>query len=172
MPGTRGFFTQGLAASAFLALAAVFFPLAVDAAQEIVTLETRPGVTLKVLLRYPNPPAPQASLILFPGGQGAGHFSERAGQIRVGGNFLTRSSPLVVERGLAAVIVDAPSDQSGGMSDKFRTGKEHVRTSERSSILWGGNGPVPSSWSGRAAGPCRSVTWPLRSSIRGSAGSC
>ena len=109
----------------FLALAtALLIPPFVEAAQEIVTLETRPGVTLKVLLRFPNA-SPQASIVLFPWGMGAGHFSERGGQIRVSNNFFTRSSPLFVERGFVAAIVDVPSDQAGGMSDQFRTGKEH-----------------------------------------------
>ncbi len=110
-----------------LALAAALFvgPSA-EAAQEIVTIETRPGVTLKVLLRFPNN-APKAALVLFPGGQGEGHFSERNGQIRVGNNFLTRSSPLFVEKRFAVAIVDVPSDQAGGMSDQFRTGKEHIQ---------------------------------------------
>ena len=98
-----------------------------EAAQEIVTLETRPGVTLKVLLRFPNNGSPKASLVLFPGGKGANHFGERNGQIRVGNNFLTRSSSLFVENGVAVAIVDVPSDQAGGMSDQFRTGNEHVQ---------------------------------------------
>ncbi len=106
--------------------AALLIPLPVQSAQEIVTLETRPGVTLKVLLRFPNN-APKAALVLFPGGQGEGHFSERNGQIRVGNNFLTRTSPLFVERRFAVAIIDAPSDQAGGMSDQFRTGKEHIQ---------------------------------------------
>ena len=106
--------------------AALLIPLPAQSAQEIVTLETRPGVTLKVLLRFPNN-SPKAALVLFPGGQGAGHFSERGGQIRVGNNFLTRSSPLFVERRFAVAVVDVPSDQAAGMSDQFRTGKEHIQ---------------------------------------------
>ncbi len=81
---------------------------------------------MKVLLRFPNN-APKAALVLFPGGQGEGHFAERNGQIRVGNNFLTRTSPLFVERGFAVAIVDVPSDQAGGISDQFRTGKEHIQ---------------------------------------------
>jgi hypothetical protein len=43
------------------------------------------------------------------------------------GNFLVRSRSEFVKRGVAAAIIDAPSDQQGGwgMSDDFRLGDAH-----------------------------------------------
>jgi pimeloyl-ACP methyl ester carboxylesterase len=69
---------------------------------------------------------PHAIVLLFPGGDGAGHFSERGSDVRLGGNFLVRTTPLFVEQGFLAAIVDVPSDRPGGMDDQFRTSEAHV----------------------------------------------
>ncbi len=96
-----------------------------QAAQEIVTLETRPGVTVKVLIMASGGPS-KGTLLMFPGGDGANHFSERGGKISLSKNFLARSSDQFVEQGFVVAIVDVPSDQAYGMSDQFRVGKEHA----------------------------------------------
>ena len=88
-------------------------------------LTTRPGVTVKILIMTPDR-ASKGTLLMFPGGNGANHFSEGGGKIRLGGNFLVRSSNLFLERSSAVAIVDVPSDQAYGMSDQFRTSKEHT----------------------------------------------
>lgn len=88
-------------------------------------LTTRPGVTVKILIMTPDSPS-KGTLLLFPGGSGANHFSERGGKVRLGNNFLVRASDLFVERGFGVAIVDVPSDQAYGMSDQFRTSKEHA----------------------------------------------
>jgi hypothetical protein len=100
------------------------------AGQEIETIPTRTGVTVQVLLDTPAA-APQAVLVMFPGAGGAHEFKENGGQIRLGRNFLVRSSPKFVEQGLAVAIVDAPSDQASGMSDSFRNSPEHVQDIRR-----------------------------------------
>ena len=41
-------------------------------------------------------------------------------------NFLVRTQTLFADRGVAVAVVDAPSDQSNGMSDEFRTGDQHI----------------------------------------------
>lgn len=92
---------------------------------QIVTVPTRPGVTVRTVLITP-PTAPTATLLLFPGGNGAGHFSERDGVVRLGGNFLVRSANHFVDHGFTVAIVDVPSDQQAGMSDEFRTSAAHV----------------------------------------------
>lgn len=117
---------MGLPRIALLAVAAslLAFPV-LGASQEIVTLDTRPGVSIKVLLITPAASA-KGAVILFPGGDGKGSFTEREGKVRLSNNFLVRSSKLFVDQGFVAAIVDAPSDQSGGMSDQFRTSKEHA----------------------------------------------
>lgn len=105
-------------------------PAPVDAAQEIVTLDTRPVVTMKVLLMTPEAP-PKAVLVMFPGGDGKGHFTERAGGVRLSGNFLVRSSSLFVDQRFMVAIVDVPSDQAQGMTDHFRTSNEHTEDIRR-----------------------------------------
>ncbi len=103
----------------------VVWPLPVRAGQEIVTLDTRPGVTLKVLLLTPSG-SHEGTLLMFPGGDGKGHFTEREGKVRLSRNFLVRSSNLFVDQGFLVAIVDVPSDQAAGMSPQFRTSKEHT----------------------------------------------
>jgi hypothetical protein len=96
------------------------------AGQEIKAVATRPGVTVKVLLNLPEIPA-KAVLLMFPGGNGAQMFKEKGGRIHLGRNFLVRTSPQFVKRGLAVALVDAPSDQSNGMSAAFRNSPEHTQ---------------------------------------------
>jgi hypothetical protein len=107
-----------------LATAALCFaPLA--HAQEIVTLQTRPGVTQTYFLA---PDKAQGVALLFPGSGGVIRIRRENDQIRFGaGNFLVRSRSEFVKRGVIAAILDAPSDmQSGwGMSDEFRLGEHH-----------------------------------------------
>jgi hypothetical protein len=99
-----------------------------EAAQEIVTLDTRPSVTMKILLMTPNT-SPKGAVILFPGGDGEGAFTDRKGKIRLSNNFLARSAELFAGEGFVTASADVPSDQSGGMSDQFRTSKERAVTS-------------------------------------------
>jgi hypothetical protein len=99
---------------------------ATAAAQEIVTLATRPGVTQSFFIAS-LPQNPQAIAILFPGSAGLIRLREEKGQIKFGqNNFLVRSRGEFVKHGVVAVVVDAPSDhQSSGMSDDFRLGADH-----------------------------------------------
>ncbi len=106
------------------AVAALMLPSAAWA-QEIDTIPTRPGVTVRVLLVKPAE-TPSATVLFFPGGWGAGHFREEAGRVALGSNFLVRSAPLFAERGLLAAFLDTPSDQPGGMSDEWRMSAKHV----------------------------------------------
>jgi len=102
----------------------------VCASQKIVTVPTRAGVTVRVLLETPASP-PAAVLLVFPGARGAHLFKERQGRIRLGRNFLVRSSPKFVAQGCAVAIVDTPSDHPDGMSDAFRTSAEHTQDIRR-----------------------------------------
>jgi hypothetical protein len=69
---------------------------------EIVTLDTRPGITMRVLLAVPSV-APKGSFIFFPGG--SGQLVGEDGQVRQGfsGQDGTR---LIAEQGFVAVLVD------------------------------------------------------------------
>jgi hypothetical protein len=132
----RFFFHTGLLArrSSFrvkvflFCLAVCLLPLvpSVVKAQEIITLSTRAGVTQSFFIAGP-PQNPQAIALLFPGARGLIRLRQEKDQIKFGpNNFLVRSRGEFVKRGVAAIIVDAPSDhQSGGMSDDFRLGADH-----------------------------------------------
>jgi len=93
--------------------------------QELVTLQTRPGVTQSYFLaRVPG--NPQAIAVLFPGGAGSIRLRMEDGRARFSpNNFLVRSRAEFVNRGVVAAVVDAPSDQPSGMDDTFRLGEQH-----------------------------------------------
>jgi hypothetical protein len=98
-------------------------------AQEIVTLSTRPGVTQSYFLTS-RPKNLRAIAILFPGSGGVIGLRNENGKPRFSpGNFLVRSRAEFVKRGVAAAIIDAPSDQQGGwgMTDEFRLSDDHFK---------------------------------------------
>ena len=97
-------------------------------AQEMVTLPTRPNVTQSYFLTS-RPKNLQAIGILFPGSGGLINLRTENGQAKFNqSNFLVRSRVEFVKRGVAAAIIDAPSDQQGGwgMTDEFRLGDQHL----------------------------------------------
>ena len=97
------------------------------AQQEIVTLPTRAGVTQSYFLTS-IPKNFQAVALLFPGSGGSIQLRTENGKPRFNqGTFLVRSRSEFIKRGVAAAIIDAPSDQQGGwgMSDDFRLGDAH-----------------------------------------------
>ncbi len=91
-------------------------------ADERVSLETRPGVTQPFYLTVPAG-KPAASLILFPGGNGAIGASLPTDLQH--GNFLVRSRDLFAAQGFVVAVIDVPSDEAGGMEDSFRSGAAH-----------------------------------------------
>jgi len=95
-----------------------------SAAEELISLPTRSGVTQSFYVTMPAGP-PMASLILFTGGDGKLRGYGPA-NIRHG-NFLVRSRDLFVAQGFAVAVIDTPSDQSSGMGDDFRVGSAHRR---------------------------------------------
>ena len=88
--------------------------------EEIVTLGTRPGVTVRVLLITPNA-VPKGTFIFFPGGEGYLVNTEDGQPKRL---FIREFR----EQGFATAIVDVPSDQPYGMigGDRFRRSEEHL----------------------------------------------
>jgi pimeloyl-ACP methyl ester carboxylesterase len=101
-------------------------PLAQSQAQEIITLSTRDGVTQSYLLLQPENKTPQAVALLFPGGGGNIRLRLEHGGIHFSpNNFLVRSRELFVRHGVAAAVIDAPSDQQSGMNDDFRSETAH-----------------------------------------------
>lgn len=110
--------------------AALLFASIVPAAthgQELVSLPTRESVTQTFLLVAPPSGKPAAAVILLPGGNGAIQLRSEGADIKFqGGNFLVRSRMSFVNGGLAAAVMDAPSDESRGMSDQFRLSEKHA----------------------------------------------
>lgn len=109
-----------------LLVGALFCPNAA-AAQEIIYLGTRPGVTQTFLVDK-LPQNVRAIAILFPGSGGFIRIRKEEQQIKFGeDNFLVRSRSEFVKRGVVVAVVDAPSDQQRhwGMSDEFRLGVAH-----------------------------------------------
>ena len=108
-------------------VAALVFAAAPAAAEEIVTLPTRDGITQSFLLVAPSSAKPAAVAVLFPGGPGNIRLRTENGTIKYGpGNFLVRSRLSFVEGGVAVAVIDAPSDESRGMDDRFRLGDKHA----------------------------------------------
>lgn len=91
----------------------------------ILTVATRPGVTVRVAVAAPTG-RPAGVLVMFPGGNGAGHFRGAGSAVILGGNFLVRTAPQYLARGWAVAIVDVPSDHPRGISDDFRASAAHV----------------------------------------------
>lgn len=94
--------------------------------EAIEIVPTRPDVTVRLLVIKGNS-KPTTALILFPGADGTKHFGEKDGRFWVGNNFLMRSARDLAAAGYILVAVDAPSDQSYGMSDTFRTSPQHAK---------------------------------------------
>jgi hypothetical protein len=99
------------------------------AAQEIVTLQTRPGVSQSFFIASMGARKAQAAALLLIGGGGGIHLRVEGGQTRFSqGNFLPRSRREFIRNGILPVILDNPSDQQGGsgMSDGFRASAAHA----------------------------------------------
>lgn len=97
------------------------------AADEIVTLETRPGVTQRFALLAPEKPS--AAVILFSGGNGKVPLDKLSPTMFVNrGNFLVRTRYEFERHGLMVAVVDAPSDHqdAAGMLGRFRDSNEHA----------------------------------------------
>jgi hypothetical protein len=95
-------------------------------AEDIVILPTRGGVTQSFLLSSPPAGKARAVAILFAGAAGKVDLErESARALLDRGNFLVRSRRLFAGHGIAAAVMDAPSDRSHGMDDDFRLGDRH-----------------------------------------------
>jgi hypothetical protein len=121
--GLRAAMLLGVAACC--CLAAVAPSGAVGDAFSVVTVPTRPGVTVRLAVGMPAG-TPAGVLVMFPGADGARSFRVSGGTAILGGNFLVRTAPMYVARGWAVAIVDVPSDHAGGIGDRFRASAEHA----------------------------------------------
>lgn len=106
---------------------ALLLPFGAPSAEDIVTLSTRGGVTQSYLLSAPEAGKARAVAVLFPGGPGKTDLErETARKVLDRGNFLVRSRQLLATNGVAAVVMDTPSDRPSGMDDEFRLGEAHA----------------------------------------------
>ena len=93
-------------------------PLLAAAAERVVDVPTRPGVTVRLLLVDPDGP-PRAAVVLLAGGHGGLRIGPD-GRIEWGKrNFLVRARARFAAEGLLAAVVDAPSDR---LHDPFLQG--------------------------------------------------
>ncbi len=97
---------------------------------ELVTVASRPMVTLG--FSYSSPADPVASVILIEGGPGNPAFDldRTDGRSSGGDGFLVKSEGFFRDEGFAVTLMRAPSDQGEKMAGAFRNGTEHVRDAE------------------------------------------
>jgi predicted alpha/beta-fold hydrolase len=107
------------------ALVAAWSPNSARGAERVEAIPTRPGVTMKFIVRNEttgNPPI----VILFAGGDGILKLDSWNGKGNPSGNFLVRTRKHFARNKLLAVVPDAPSDlQTDGLS-MLRTSKDHA----------------------------------------------
>jgi hypothetical protein len=96
------------------------------AGSEIITLQPRPNVKLKVLVIEPEKPS--AVLVLYAGGVGTLDLSSTFGIINIGkytGNFLVRVREKFIEKGFVVALPDVPSDRQAA-EPSYRTSQEQI----------------------------------------------
>ncbi len=94
----------------------------------LITLDTRLGVTQQILIEQPD--NSKANLILFAGGKGK--LKLGSDKYKSNGNFLIRTRQLFIDKGFTTILIDAPSDKQDklGMLKGFRNTQEHVQDIE------------------------------------------
>jgi hypothetical protein len=109
---------------AFALLAA--FASAGVAAQEIVTLATRAGVTQSFVILGVEGRKPEAVALLYVGAGGRINLRTEEGQVKFSArNFLPRSGGDFVRNGVLPVVMDAPSDQVD-LTEGYRSSAEQA----------------------------------------------
>jgi hypothetical protein len=102
------------------ALALLFLAAALPAwaADKLLTLAPRPGVTLRVLIDRPSHPI--GSVVLMAGGDGVLNLDEQGGiGSNLGGNHLVRTRALYARAGYAVFVPDVASDMKGTRNYRF-----------------------------------------------------
>lgn len=113
---------------AMLALACALAATVAFAAEEVLTIPSRSGVTLSYLLVRDPSATPRLVVIAFVGDYGAiDLLTNDPSRFGPTANFLVRTRHQLADADIADAIVDSPSDRlPQGMTDAFRLGPEHV----------------------------------------------
>jgi len=117
-------------AFALYGLLAVLAPGDAVWADELVTLDTRPGVTQSFLLLEPDA-EPAGVIVMFPGHEGVARFSSRDGKPGVEterGGFTAseEARTTYLENAMVVALMAAPSDRPDGMDTAFRSSEQHA----------------------------------------------
>ena len=108
----------------FLACAQALAHAQID--QQVITLNTRAGVTMKVL--WLKTEAAKATVVLFAGGHGGLRLFANGSMQWGDQNFLVRTKELFAKQGVNVAVVDAPSDrQRPPFLSGFRHSAEHAQ---------------------------------------------
>lgn len=94
------------------------------AAEQVVDIPTRSGVTQRFLYISPDS-QPRAAAILFTGGHGGLSIFPNGSIAWAERSFLARNRSLFAQQGIAVALIDAPSDRRSGLSG-FRHTAEHA----------------------------------------------
>ena len=117
--------------------------------EEIVSLESRPGVTTRILVAAPAG-QPRGIFLLFPGGAGRVLLPDDR-VIRAG--FGRAGVPHIAAQGFVAIAIDVPSDHAGGLPDDMRISSAHVQDARKVVEYAGGRWPgVPIFLLGHSSG--------------------
>jgi len=106
---------------------ATLFASSAFAKDELLDFSARKDTSFKAILTYNPDQPPTFVAVLLPGGKGDFHFKVEGGGIKMINEerLPNRLRPLLLERGGASYLVDSPSDTQE-LTDRFRTGREHV----------------------------------------------
>jgi len=108
-------------------------------ADEVVVLDTRPGVTQSFLLLEPKEP-PKGVVMLFPADEGIVGFRKDGNSYEVnreGGGLTAHpiARETLREQGFVVALLAPPSDRSNGMDTRFRSSEQHTQDI-RQVIAW------------------------------------
>jgi predicted alpha/beta-hydrolase family hydrolase len=99
-------------------------------ADELITINTRSGITQSILLWEPYSPKPEFVIALFTGGAGNVGMGVKDGRAEAARPYLfSRQRELFSQPQFAVAIIDTPSDRKG-MSEEFRQSADHVTDME------------------------------------------
>lgn len=93
---------------------------------ELITLQTRPGVSQSVLLWEPHAAHPETVILLFPGGPGNIGLTSKDGlSYATAPHLFSQQRDALLQEPYAVAVLDAPSDVDD-MTQDFRMSAQHA----------------------------------------------